>query len=64
MFALEHEGVMPDVVTLGKGLGGGFPVAAFLCTEAVAKTVPARRPRRHLRRQPARVRGGERRAAA
>ncbi len=37
--ALEHEGVVPDVVTLGKGLGGGFPVAAFLTTEAVARTV-------------------------
>jgi acetylornithine/N-succinyldiaminopimelate aminotransferase len=39
MFALEHEGVVPDVVTLGKGLGGGFPVAAFLTTEKVAATV-------------------------
>jgi predicted acetylornithine/succinylornithine family transaminase len=39
MLALEHEGVMPDVVTLGKGLGGGFPVAAFLTSEAVAATV-------------------------
>jgi len=39
MFALEHEGVVPDVVTLGKGLGGGFPVAAFLTTEDVAATV-------------------------
>jgi len=39
MLALEHEGVAPDIVTLGKGLGGGFPVAAFLTTEAVADTV-------------------------
>ena len=39
MFACEHEGVVPDVMALGKGLGGGFPVAAFLCTEAVARTV-------------------------
>jgi predicted acetylornithine/succinylornithine family transaminase len=39
MLALEHENVVPDVVTLGKGLGGGFPIAAFLTTEAVAKTV-------------------------
>ena len=37
--ALEHDAVVPDVVTLGKGLGGGFPIAAFLCTEDVAKTV-------------------------
>ena len=39
MFAVEHEGVVPDVMALGKGLGGGFPVGAFLCTEAVARTV-------------------------
>lgn len=37
--ALEWDDVVPDVVTLGKGLGGGFPIAAFLCTEDVAKTV-------------------------
>src|SRR5262245_40975077 len=39
MLALEHDEVVPDVLTLGKGLGGGFPVAAFLCTEDVAVTV-------------------------
>jgi acetylornithine/N-succinyldiaminopimelate aminotransferase len=37
--AVQHEDVTPDILTLGKGLGGGFPIAAFLCTEAVAKTV-------------------------
>ena len=35
----QHENTKPDIVTLGKGLGGGFPVAAFLCNEAVAETV-------------------------
>jgi putrescine aminotransferase len=39
MLGLEHEGVCPDALTLAKGLGGGFPVAAFLCTEEVAATV-------------------------
>ncbi len=39
MLAQEHQGVVPDIFTLGKGLGGGFPVAAFVCTEGVAETV-------------------------
>ncbi len=39
LFACEHDGVVPDVMTLGKGLGGGFPVAAFVTTEEVAATV-------------------------
>jgi acetylornithine/succinyldiaminopimelate/putrescine aminotransferase len=39
MLAVQREGVLPDVIALGKGLGGGFPVGAFLVTDAVAKTV-------------------------
>jgi acetylornithine/N-succinyldiaminopimelate aminotransferase len=39
MLGYQHEDTTPDVVTLGKGLGGGFPVAAFACTPEVAKTV-------------------------
>lgn len=37
--ALEHEAVVPDILTLGKGLGGGVPIAGFMCTEAVSDTV-------------------------
>jgi len=29
----EHWGVVPDVVTLGKGFGNGFPVTAVVCRE-------------------------------
>ena len=36
--ASHLSGVRPDIVSVGKGLGGGFPVAAMLCTEAVART--------------------------
>jgi acetylornithine/N-succinyldiaminopimelate aminotransferase len=32
-------GVEPDLITVGKGLGGGFPVAALLLTEKMAATV-------------------------
>jgi 4-aminobutyrate aminotransferase/(S)-3-amino-2-methylpropionate transaminase len=27
MFAIEHEGVVPDMITTAKGLGGGLPIA-------------------------------------
>ena len=36
MFAHEHYGVVPDVMTLAKALGNGFPIGAMLATEAVA----------------------------
>jgi len=39
--ASEATGVVPDMVTLAKGLGGGVPVAALLMTEEVAKAMPA-----------------------
>ncbi len=35
-FAYQHEGVAPDIMTLAKGLGGGVPIGAMVCTEAVA----------------------------
>jgi acetylornithine/N-succinyldiaminopimelate aminotransferase len=36
MFAFEQAGVMPDILTLGKGLGGGVPLAALLAKAEVA----------------------------
>ncbi|MFO1112446.1 MAG: 4-aminobutyrate--2-oxoglutarate transaminase [Rhodospirillales bacterium] len=30
MFAVEHCGVVPDIITLAKGLGGGFPISAIV----------------------------------
>jgi 4-aminobutyrate aminotransferase/4-aminobutyrate aminotransferase/(S)-3-amino-2-methylpropionate transaminase len=30
MFAIEHSGVIPDIITLAKGLGGGTPISAIV----------------------------------
>ena len=35
-FAFYHEGVEPDILTLAKALGNGFPIAAFCAREEVA----------------------------
>ena len=32
----EHAGIQPDIMTLGKMLGGGVPLAALVATEAVS----------------------------
>ncbi len=39
MFAYEHYGVLPDVVTSAKALGCGIPVGAFIAKENVAKAM-------------------------
>lgn len=36
MFAFEHHGLQPDIVTLGKGMGGGLPISAVLARGEVA----------------------------
>ncbi|GMA85554.1 hypothetical protein GCM10025868_08040 [Angustibacter aerolatus] len=60
MFACEHEGVVPDLITTAKGIAG-------VCRSPPSPGAPSdgrrarRRPRRHLRRQPDRLRRGARR---
>ena len=39
MFACEHYGIKPDVMTVAKALGCGVPVGAFLANEKVAKAM-------------------------
>src|SRR5574337_654209 len=36
LFAYEHSGIEPDIMTLAKGLGGGLPIGAMIAKETVA----------------------------
>lgn len=38
--AQEHWDVIPDACSLAKGIGGGFPLGAMLCSEKVAGGLP------------------------
>ena len=37
LFAYQHYGVTPDILSSAKSLGGGFPIGAMLTTDALAK---------------------------
>ena len=38
LFAYEHSGIRPDIMTLAKALGNGFPVGAMLATDKIARS--------------------------
>jgi acetylornithine/N-succinyldiaminopimelate aminotransferase len=40
LFACEREGVIPDIMTLGKGLGGGVPISAVLANRRASCFAP------------------------
>lgn len=39
MFAFQHFGVVPDMLALAKGLGGGFPIGATIINDKVAQSL-------------------------
>jgi acetylornithine/N-succinyldiaminopimelate aminotransferase len=41
MFAYQHTGVTPDIMTIAKALGGGFPIGACLATTEASKGMTA-----------------------
>jgi acetylornithine/succinyldiaminopimelate/putrescine aminotransferase len=40
LFGYEQFGIEPDIITLGKGLGGGVPIGAFLAKEKASVFAP------------------------
>ena len=59
-FASEHEGIVPDLIATAKGIAGGLPLSAVTGRAEIMDSAHGRRPRRHLRRQPDRLRRGAR----
>ncbi|MBI4637325.1 MAG: aspartate aminotransferase family protein [Candidatus Rokubacteria bacterium] len=44
MWGSDHDGVVPDVMTVGKGMGGGFPLSAVISTDALTSRAPWSNP--------------------
>ena len=51
MWASEHWEVVPDMMTVSKGLGGGLPIGAALATPEVAESLKGGGAHKHLRRE-------------
>jgi 4-aminobutyrate aminotransferase / (S)-3-amino-2-methylpropionate transaminase / 5-aminovalerate transaminase len=43
-WGVEHDRVVPDVMTCGKGIGGGFPLSAVVSTDALTQARPFSNP--------------------
>ncbi|MCW5889939.1 MAG: aspartate aminotransferase family protein [bacterium] len=48
LFALEHSGVVPDLLVLAKALGGGMPLGAFVGSPAILGTLAHDPPLAHV----------------
>jgi 4-aminobutyrate aminotransferase-like enzyme len=44
MWGAEHDGVVPDVMTVGKGMGGGFPLSGVISTAELTNRAPWSNP--------------------
>ncbi len=41
MFGFQHYGVIPDILVMGKGMGGGMPVGAFMASRELMSELSA-----------------------
>jgi 4-aminobutyrate aminotransferase/(S)-3-amino-2-methylpropionate transaminase len=44
MWGSEHDGVIPDIMTVGKGMGGGFPLSGVISTDLLTSRKPWSNP--------------------
>jgi 4-aminobutyrate aminotransferase / (S)-3-amino-2-methylpropionate transaminase / 5-aminovalerate transaminase len=44
MWGVDHDGIVPDILTLGKGVGGGFPLSAVVSTDELTRHRPFANP--------------------
>ncbi len=44
MWGTDHDGVVPDIMTVGKGVGGGFPLSGVVSTETLTSAKPWSNP--------------------
>jgi 4-aminobutyrate aminotransferase/(S)-3-amino-2-methylpropionate transaminase len=44
MWACDHDTVVPDIITVGKGIGGGFPMSGIISTDTLSKAKPFANP--------------------
>ena len=44
MFGCDHENIIPDMMTIGKGFGGGFPVSGVVTSNETASAKPWSNP--------------------
>jgi len=44
MFGCQHDGVIPDIITIGKGFGGGFPMTGLMSRDEIIFSKPFANP--------------------
>ncbi|WP_185857338.1 aspartate aminotransferase family protein [Blattabacterium cuenoti] len=48
LFAFEHYEIVPDILIMGKGMGGGMPISGFVSSKKIMKTFIEIAPLGHL----------------
>jgi len=48
LFAFEHFGITPDIITIGKAMGGGLPIGGFVANRKVMQTLSHNPPLGHI----------------